>query len=86
MRALDSGLVIDRDHNAAINILFRGEASGPQSYGSVEASGFSQGYFTTPCCTRWPGNGHSGVWVGRWKPIRLFTKRAWAAISLPLLC
>ena len=30
MRALDSGLVLGRDHNAAINSLFRGEASGPQ--------------------------------------------------------
>ena len=37
------GLVIDRDHNAAINILFRGEASGPRCYGGVEASAFGKG-------------------------------------------
>ena len=40
------GLVIDRDHNAAINILFRGEASGPRCYGGVEAHPVRGGYFT----------------------------------------
>ena len=40
------GCSLDRDHHAALTILFRGEASGPQGYALVEASGFSQGYFT----------------------------------------
>ena len=40
------GCSLDRDHNAALNILFRGEASGPRCYGVVEAHCFSCGYFT----------------------------------------
>src|SRR5215469_17942146 len=48
------GLVIDRDHNAAINILFRGEASGPRCYGGVEAHPFRGGYFT--------GTSRASIW------------------------
>ena len=44
----DCGTELDRDHNSAITILFRGEASGLQSYGSVKAPALAMGYFT--CC------------------------------------
>jgi putative transposase len=37
------GTELDRDHNSAKIILFRGEASGPQGYGPVEAPRFSDG-------------------------------------------
>jgi putative transposase len=37
------GTELDRDHNSAITILFRGEASGPQAHGPVEAPRFSAG-------------------------------------------
>ncbi len=42
----ECGTELDRDHNAAKNILFRGEASGPQRYAAVEAHCFSCGCFT----------------------------------------
>ena len=45
----ECGTELDRDHNSAKIILFRGEASGPQGYGFVEAPSFSSvGYFTLP--------------------------------------
>jgi putative transposase len=39
----ECGAELDRDHNSARTILFRGEASGPQVYGPVEAPRFSAG-------------------------------------------
>jgi putative transposase len=39
----ECGVELDRDHNAALNILFRGEASGPRCYRVVEAPCFSNG-------------------------------------------
>lgn len=42
----ECGTELDREHNAAITILFRREASGPQGYGSVEACAFRRRYFT----------------------------------------
>ena len=41
----ECGTELDRDHNSAIIILFRGEASGPQWYAAVEAHCFSGGCF-----------------------------------------
>ena len=40
------GLVIDRDHNAAIEHLVPRPGSGPRCYGGVEAHPFRGGYFT----------------------------------------
>jgi transposase len=39
----ECGAELDRDHTAAIPMLFRGEASGPQVYGPVEAPRLSAG-------------------------------------------